>query len=103
MSAAPAQQQRPDKSLRELAQLMFDQVDRIEAVQGALVDGGFCGDADRDQLALADDFRAIGKLIDFVRSDELMIARLRELALGARRAEAAREAAAAAEAEKVKP
>jgi hypothetical protein len=95
-----AQQQKPDKSLRELAQFAFDQAARIEAVQGALIEQGFCAAPDAAQMVMASDFNALGKLTDFVRSDELMIRRLRELAIGARRAEAAAAARAAAEKEK---
>ena len=88
------------KSLKELAQFAFDQALRIEAVQGELVAQGFRAAPDAAQMAMAGDFNALGKLADFVRSDELLIKRLRELAAGQARADAARAAAMRAEKEK---
>ena len=67
-------------SLRELAQFVFAEAARIEAVQGELVASGHCEAPDAEQMAKAVRFDQVGKMIEFVRSDRLIIDRLRELA-----------------------
>jgi hypothetical protein len=79
-------------ALGDLAKLAYAAAARIEAVQGVLVAAGHREAADPGEMAAARNYDAIGKLIDFVRSDAMLVARVRELA---RRRVTAKPAAAA--------
>lgn len=71
-------------SLADLAALAYGEAARIEAVQGELVAQKLADAPDAAQMLRARRFDAIGKLVDYVRGDEQMLARLRALATRAK-------------------